>query len=101
MDAVYRLLDAQLVDVEGRRCGRVDDLELDGEPLAVTAILSGRGTYADRLPPRLRRLALRVFGEDVRGRTVRRVPWEEVDEVTDHITLRRKAADLGLGEGDR
>ena len=53
MDAVYRILDDQLVDVDGRRCGRVDDLEFDGglgEPPRLYAILSGSGTWHRRLP---------------------------------------------------
>jgi hypothetical protein len=99
MDAGYRMLDDQLVDVEGRRCGRVDDLEFEGapgEPLVLTGILTGRGAYHRRLPRRLQRIGRRIFGDDVRGPTVRRVPWEEVEDVTVRVELRKKAADLGL-----
>lgn len=102
-DLVYRLLDDQLVDVDGRRCGRVDDVELTGapgEPLILTGLLSGRGAYAARMPARLRRLARRVFGEDVRGSTVRGVPWAEVDDLNVTVQLLRRAQDLGLAEGD-
>ena len=55
MDLVYRVLDDQLVDATGRRCGRVDDLEIDarfGEPAYVTRILSGPGAWPGRLPRR-------------------------------------------------
>jgi hypothetical protein len=50
MDLVYRVLDDQLVDVDGRRCGRVDDLEFDGslgDPPRLHAILSDRGLGID------------------------------------------------------
>jgi sporulation protein YlmC with PRC-barrel domain len=103
MDLVYRVLDDQLVDVDGVRCGRVDDIEFEGEPggrLVVTAILTGHGTWADRVPRRFRSLARRLFGEDVRGRTVRRVPWEDVEEVTARVALRRRASDMQLDVGE-
>jgi hypothetical protein len=54
---VHRLLDEQILDSDGKRCGRVDDIEL-------------------------------------------RVPWEEFDEIGATLRLRRKAEELGLGEGD-
>jgi hypothetical protein len=46
VDLAYRLLDLDLVDREGRRCGKVDDLEFSGrpgEPLHVDAIVTGPG----------------------------------------------------------
>lgn len=103
MDLVYRLLDSQLIDVEGRRCGRVDDLELDGgpgEPVHVVHILSGHGAWAARLPRRWRRLGRKVFGEEVFGDNVVRVPWSEVERIDESIHLRKPAGDLGLGRGD-
>lgn len=48
-----RVLDEQLVDASGRRCGRVEDIELDGEPgrpTRVTAILCGATAWKRRLP---------------------------------------------------
>lgn len=104
MDLVYRVLDDQLVDVEGRRCGRVDDLEFNGEvggpPPRLMWILAGRGQWYKRLPRPLRSLGARVFGTGVVGEDVIRVPWEEVDEVGTAIKLRAKARDLGLARGD-
>ena len=103
MDLVYRVLDDQLVDVEGRRCGRADDLELDGElgrPPRLHGILSGRGTWARRLPRALRGLGERVLGPGVVGADVIRVPWEQVEEIDTVIHLKAKARDLGLGKGD-
>jgi len=103
MDLVYRVLDDQLVDVDGRRCGRVDDLEFDGEVGTtpwLLAILSGSGTWHKRMPRRLRKLGARVFGEGVTGDDVIRVPWEQVDEIGSVVKLRAKASELGLAQGD-
>jgi sporulation protein YlmC with PRC-barrel domain len=103
-DAVYRLMDADLIDSDGRRCGKVDDLELDGapgEPVHLTALLTGRPLVADRMPRPLRRWARRLLGgEPVWGSTAIRVPWEEVTEVTSAVSLLRSASELGLGQGD-
>jgi len=104
MDLVYRVLDDQLVDVDGRRCGRVDDLEFDGslgDPPRLHAILSGSGTWHRRLPRPLRKLGERIFGTGVSGRDVIRVPWEEVEDISSVIQLKAKARDLGLGQGDQ
>jgi sporulation protein YlmC with PRC-barrel domain len=103
MDAVYRVLDDQLVDVEGRRCGRVDDLEFEGglgEPPRLYAILSGSGSWHRRLPRPLRAIGTRLFGAGVIGKDVIRVPWEQVDEVKTVVKLKGKASELGLGQGD-
>lgn len=90
------VLDHQLVDREGRRCGKVDDLELegiaDGEP-CVAAILSGASAWRGR--GRLGRLAAFVGG----GGLVR-VPWSEVRTVRAGIHLRAEARDLRLCRGD-
>ena len=70
MDLVYRLLDEQLVDVDGRRCGRVDDLEFDGGPgeePRLSAILTGSGAWHRRMPRPLRTTAERIFGAGVFG----------------------------------
>jgi hypothetical protein len=103
MDLVYRVLDDQLVDVDGRRCGRADDLEFEGDlgtPPQLHAILSGSGTWHRRLPRRLRALGARLFGTGVLGDDVIRVPWREVDEIGSVIKLRVKASELGLAQGD-
>jgi sporulation protein YlmC with PRC-barrel domain len=103
MDLVYRVLDEQLLDVDGRRCGRVDDLEFEGDlgdPPCLHAILSGSGTWHRRLPRPLRALGQRIFGTGVSGRDVIRVPWEEVEDVSSVIRLKAKARELALGQGD-
>jgi sporulation protein YlmC with PRC-barrel domain len=103
MDLVYRVLDDQLVDVDGRRCGRVDDLEFDGGPgeqPRLSAILSGSGVWHRRMPRALRTAGARIFGTGVLGEDVIRVPWESVDDITSVIRLKTKAGELGLAKGD-
>ena len=78
IDLALGILDHQRGDAEGRRCGKVDDLELsgirEGKP-AVEAILCGR-----------------------RRRV--RIPWSEVSSVDSGVRLRRTASELRLGRGD-
>ncbi|HEY0317364.1 MAG TPA: PRC-barrel domain-containing protein [Solirubrobacterales bacterium] len=97
---VHRLLDEQIIDSEGTHCGRVEDIELLGDPPQITALLVGKGLYPRRLPSRLRRLARRVTGPEIWGSNALRIPWEEVDEINSAVKLRGKAEELGLGEGD-
>jgi sporulation protein YlmC with PRC-barrel domain len=95
IDLALGLLDHQLVDSEGRRCGNVDDLELDTgkDLLHVEAILVGPPVWKGRGV--LGRLAASV----ARGRTVR-VPWNEVEKVDAAVHLRKRASEYGLGRGD-
>ena len=96
IDLGLGLLDHQLLDRDGRRCGKVDDLELegvrDGAP-RVGAFLTGAPVWRGR--GRLGRLAARLG----RGRVVR-VPWQEVTDCEAGIHLRGAAAEYGLGRGD-
>jgi sporulation protein YlmC with PRC-barrel domain len=97
---VNRLLDQQIVDSEGRRCGRVDDVELRGDPPRISALLIGDGLYPRRLSRRLRGPARRLVGPEIWGANAVRVPWEEVEEIEPAVKLRGKAEELGLGQGD-
>ena len=97
LDLALAILDHQLLDCEGRRCGNVDDLAIEGGPgehAEVVAILRGPGLSRSRSGC-LGRLAAWVGGG---GRV--RVPWDEVAEVESHVRLKRKATDYGLGRGD-
>jgi sporulation protein YlmC with PRC-barrel domain len=97
IDIALKVLDHQLLDKEGRRCGNVDDLAIEGGPgetPEVVAILVGPGYWAQRGG-----LLGRIAGWIGGGRRVR-VPWSEVEEVDSHIKLRKTAAELGLGRGD-
>jgi sporulation protein YlmC with PRC-barrel domain len=96
IDLGLGILDHQLVDADGRRCGKVDDLELDGlregEP-RVTAIVVGGSGWRGR--GRLGALTARLAG----GRAVV-IAWEEVESVDSAVRLRRPASELGLARGD-
>lgn len=100
LSVAHRLLDEQILDCDGRRCGRVDDIELRGNPPRITALLVGEGLYPRRLPARLRGLARRLSGPERWGANALRIPWEEVDEIGVAVKLRGKAEELGLGGGD-
>jgi sporulation protein YlmC with PRC-barrel domain len=78
IDLALGLLDHQIMDVDGRRCGKVDDLELEGirnDSPSVTSIVVGR-----RRPVR--------------------VPWEKVDRVEAAVQLKVSAGEVGLGTPD-
>ena len=99
LDFVRQVLDHEVVDSNNLPCGMVDDLEVSGEPggeLKVTALLVGAGAWTRRLPSAFEGLAAFVF-----GRQQTRVPWSEVESVTERVKLRSRAEDLGLGAADR
>jgi sporulation protein YlmC with PRC-barrel domain len=79
IDLALGILDHQVVDSDGRRCGKVDELELSGVrdgPPSVEFIVVGR-----------------------RRRV--RVPWSEVEKIDSAVHLRKPARELRLGRGDR
>jgi hypothetical protein len=93
LDAALHLLDRQLVDVEGRLAGKVDDLELterpDGPPF-VTAILSGPGA----LGPRLGR-----WGRWLHGRA--RLPFALVHSIGTAVELVASVDELATHDAER
>ena len=91
------VLDHQLLDRDGRRCGNADDLAIEGgpgEPAEVVAILVGPGYWPQRAG-----LVGRLAGWLGGARRVR-VPWSEVEKVTSAVELRKRASELGLGIAD-
>ena len=100
MDLAYRVLDLELIDCDGSRCGRVDDLELadeDGSAPRLSAILVGPEAMAGRLPRRIASM-LRALSRD----ELTRVEWSDVDDIVDaSVRLKRSGSELGLGEGER
>jgi sporulation protein YlmC with PRC-barrel domain len=97
LDLAFGVLDHQLVDSEGRRCGKVDDLEIEATPgdgAEVTAILAGTGYWAIRVHGPFRHIASRLGGSTVR------IDWEEVGEVSSAVHLKKTTKDLRLGRGD-
>jgi sporulation protein YlmC with PRC-barrel domain len=86
IDLGLNLLDHQLLDAENRRCGKVDDLALEGGP-GEELELAHAGLIG--------RAAAWLGGG---GRV--RIPWQDVAQVGSHVKLRKRAAELGLGRGD-
>ena len=97
-DVGYWLLDDELVDSNGRRCGRVDDIEFSGAPgrqATISKILSGPGAFPDRLPSRVRSIAGRILSD-----RVVEVPWSLVKDIEAVVELSMPGEELGLGAGD-
>ncbi len=97
IDIGLHVLDRQLLDKNGRRCGNVDDLEIEGgagEVPEVVAILVGPGYWAQRAGL-IGKLASWIGG----GRRVR-IDWSDVRNVDSAVELKRDAGELGLGRGD-
>jgi sporulation protein YlmC with PRC-barrel domain len=97
IDLGLNLLDRQLLDADGRRCGKVDDIALEGAPggdFEVVAILCGPGVWRARAGV-IGRIAAWLGGG---GRV--RIPWDEVADVGSHVELRKRAEELRLGRGD-
>ena len=97
IDIALQVLDHQLLDKDGRRCGNVDDLAIEGgagEVPEVVAILVGPGYWPQRAGL-IGRLAGWVGG----GSRVR-VDWREVGKLDSAVELKRGATELGLGRGD-
>ena len=97
IDIGLQVLDRQLLDKDGRRCGNVDDLAIEGgagDVPEVVAILVGPGYWPQRAG-----VVGRIAGWIGGGRRVR-VPWGDVKKVGAGVELSRGATDLGLGRGD-
>ena len=86
------VLDHQLLDKDGRRCGNVDDLAIVDD--RVVAIYSGPGVWPQRAG-----LLGRLAGW-IGGSQRIRIPWEEVAKVDSAVHLKRTAPEYGLGRGD-
>jgi sporulation protein YlmC with PRC-barrel domain len=97
IDIGLQVLDRQLLDKNGRRCGKVDDLAIEGgvgEAPEVVAILVGPGYWPQRAG-----LIGKLAGWIGGGRRVR-VEWSDVRKIDSAVELKREATDLGLGRGD-
>jgi hypothetical protein len=98
-DLAGQVLDHMIVDSEDMPCGKVDDIEIEGDlggPLRVKALHVGPGAWMPRLPALLALIAGKFF-----RRSTVAVAWEQVEEITPTIKLRSTAAELGLGKADR
>jgi sporulation protein YlmC with PRC-barrel domain len=97
IDIGLHVLDRQLLDKDGRRCGKVDDLAIEGgagEAPEVVAILVGPGYWPQRAG-----LIGKLAGWIGGGRGVS-VDWSDVHEIDAAVELKREAPELGLGRGD-
>jgi PRC-barrel domain. len=91
LDMGRQVLDRQVIDSNHIPCGKVDDLEIDGQK--INAILIGNGAASARLPELAAWFSRLAFGN-----RVTRVPWSEVSVITHEIKLKSRAANLGLDE---
>lgn len=93
-DLSLTILDHQLIDADGERCGRVDDIELelrDGACVPV-ALVVGREAMA-------RRVGAARFGALLRRVLPvadRRIKWDQLEAVTHVVKLRHPAGTYGL-----
>lgn len=106
IDILYELMDQGLVDRDGRRCGRVDDIVVeDGfdRPPRVTALMAGGGAKSRHLWKPLHRLSLWLhiaLGMHPPIEPVR-IPWERVERVEADVFLDVSAAEAGLDRLNR
>jgi sporulation protein YlmC with PRC-barrel domain len=98
VDLGLRLLDDQLFDSDEHRCGRVDDIQLEGAPGArteVSALLVGPGAWTGRLR--------KPFAYPVEGlgpNYMHCISWSEVVRVGTSVALSQPAKELGLETRD-
>lgn len=91
---VSQLLDLPLIDKEGRWCGVVDDVELDGKAgkeTRIGALLVGPGAYDGRLPGWALWLVRKIAGD-----RVARVPFDRVENIASAVHLNCRAEDVKL-----
>jgi hypothetical protein len=89
-----QILDREVIDSEFFPCGKIDDVEFEGEPgkpLKITAILLGCGVWSKRLPAGLQLLVEKSFGSKVIT-----IPWQQIKGIGSHIQLRSSVFDLKL-----
>jgi sporulation protein YlmC with PRC-barrel domain len=93
-----RLLDDQILDSEEHRCGRVDDIQLEGEPgtkTEIAALLTGSGAWTKRL-----RKPLADLIGGFAPAYVHCIPWSEVTRVGTAVRLAHTAEELGIEADD-
>jgi len=100
----HDVLDKQMVDRRGCKCGRVDGLvlKLDASgPPRVSHIQVGAGTLAARVAPRLGRwVAALARWLGLRARP-HRLPWRRVESVDVDVTVDVDASRSGLDAAER
>jgi sporulation protein YlmC with PRC-barrel domain len=103
LDLVRDVLDKQMIDRTGRRCGKVDGIVLevgDGPPRVVGMEIGG-GTLARRFGPRLGRWAAALARWcGLRGQPYR-IPWFRVRHIGLEVSLDLDARRSGLDAAER
>jgi sporulation protein YlmC with PRC-barrel domain len=107
MDAGLELLDRQMIDLDGRMAGNVDDLELtfspDGGPPSVTAILAGPGALSRRIGGRvgnaIANVHTRLQESDIEGPA--RISFGAVTSVASDVRLAVSREDLEIYRFER
>ena len=99
LDAGLNLLDRQLVDRDGRLCGKVDDVDLeqrDDGTFVVAALLIGPGALGHRLPGLLGRMTLAAWRRlhSDRNPEPARIRYEQVTALESAIELSTGRAGL-------
>jgi hypothetical protein len=99
------VLDRQLIDCDGRLCGKVDDLLLEdsvdhagGSGPIVTHILAGPGALGDRLHGwmgRIARTMSRRLNPDVKVQHIQ-LPWSVVAKIDRETHLTVSSQEAGL-----
>jgi sporulation protein YlmC with PRC-barrel domain len=100
IDLGFMLMDRQLIDSKGRRCGKVDDLDLEGGPgeeATVVAVVSGPDAWRAGKHGPIGWITARLFGGSDETALVH---LDTIDEIGPVIKLKLPAAELGLGHGD-
>ena len=94
----HHVLDHQLLDTRGERCGKADDValrEVEGR-WELHAILAGAGVLQARYPGRLMRWLVGLGGSE---QVV--VPARAIGTVDGHVHLTTAAPSLGLASGEQ
>jgi sporulation protein YlmC with PRC-barrel domain len=101
MDAAFQLLDRQIIDVDGRMAGKVDDLDLEfsGEPQSpprVVAIMLGPGALAPRIAGRLGSWIGALYGRIANEPDPLEISFGIVKRIDNHVELILSRDDLGI-----
>jgi sporulation protein YlmC with PRC-barrel domain len=101
VEAGVELLDRQIIDVDGRMAGKVDDLELEFSdeprtPPRVVAIVTGPGALSNRIGGRLGSWIGDVYGHVAEEPSPAEISFCIVKRIDNHVDLARPRDDLGI-----
>jgi len=101
LDAGLQLLDRQIVDVDGRMAGKVDDLVLEfsdepNTPPNVVAILVGPGALAPRIGGRLGASIAAVYGRLAEEPHPNEISFGVVKRIDNHVEVVLPRDELGI-----